>query len=159
MQEQLTKTQAEFEARIEELTTELEKANRTIKVLLKYIKQEKVENDGILLKDLWAQVFHHIQELQKELLSSTQKTHIQMIEENLQYVTVVFLKDLQGYDSKLTPVEKSVVNYVKEGRHTKEIAKLMNLSTKTIDLMRHNIRKKLRLNGAPISLNYHFVSH
>jgi DNA-binding CsgD family transcriptional regulator len=45
----------------------------------------------------------------------------------------------------LTPTELEIANYIKEGKRTKEIASLMNLSIGTIKVHREHIRKKIGL--------------
>ena len=53
---------------------------------------------------------------------------------------------------KLSPTEIQVIDLIKRGKTTKEIAKTMNLATSTIDTHRNNIRKKLDLKNKNINL-------
>ncbi len=54
---------------------------------------------------------------------------------------------------KLSPTEIKVINLVKMGKTTKEIAKTMNLATSTIDFHRNNIRAKLGIKNKKINLS------
>jgi DNA-binding NarL/FixJ family response regulator len=54
----------------------------------------------------------------------------------------------------LTEREMQVINLIKEGHPSKEIARKLDLSTKTIEVHRHNILKKLKLNNAAALVNF-----
>ena len=70
-----------------------------------------------------------------------------MLEKNLQDIMSEFLTRLQSNVSKFTPKEIQVASLIKEGMGTKDIARMMSISTKTVDIFRYNIRKKLGLNN------------
>lgn len=55
---------------------------------------------------------------------------------------------------KLTESELNVVRYLKEGFTSKEIAATLNNSTKTIEVHRYNILKKLQLSNVASLVNY-----
>ena len=52
---------------------------------------------------------------------------------------------VNGSFSKLSPREIEILKYLAEGYSNREIAKLLNLSSRTVDSHRTNILKKLRL--------------
>jgi len=55
------------------------------------------------------------------------------------------LSHVNGSFSKLSPREIEILKYLAEGYSNREIAKLLNLSSRTVDSHRTNILKKLRL--------------
>jgi|YNPMSStandDraft_2_1061718.scaffolds.fasta_scaffold16430_2 DNA-binding NarL/FixJ family response regulator len=55
------------------------------------------------------------------------------------------LSHANGSFSKLSPREIEILKYLAEGYSNREIAKLLNLSSRTVDSHRTNILKKLRL--------------
>ena len=68
---------------------------------------------------------------------------------------------MQGFSSKLSklsPAEIQVANFVKMGKITREIADLLNLSTKTIDCHRDSIRRKMGINNRKINLRSYLAS-
>jgi len=58
----------------------------------------------------------------------------------------------------LTRREIEVAGFVKEGKETKDIAEAMNLSKRTVDVHRDNIRKKLGIKNKKINLRTHLKS-
>jgi len=157
-QASLEKAKKELDATISERTMELMEANTALKVLLSHQNQEKAENEEKLSMNLRNQIMPYLQELKKKLPSEKRKAYIQLIEKNLQSVMSEFLTHLKSSASKLTPKEIQVSSLIKEGMSTKEIARFLNVSRKTVDIFRYNIRKKLGLNNRKESLMVHLLS-
>jgi DNA-binding NarL/FixJ family response regulator len=57
----------------------------------------------------------------------------------------------------LTDREIQIINLIKEGESSKEIAIILNISLKTVEVHRHNILKKLKLKNSASLVN--FINH
>ena len=84
-----------------------------------------------------------VQKLKASGLSGRQKAYMSVIESNLADLVSPFSSTLSMNYSSLTPSEVRIANLIKEGRPTKEIALLLNLSHRTVESHREGIRKKL----------------
>jgi len=54
----------------------------------------------------------------------------------------------------LTEREIQIINLIKEGQSSKEIAGSLNISLKTVEVHRHNILKKLKLKNSASLVNF-----
>jgi DNA-binding NarL/FixJ family response regulator len=63
--------------------------------------------------------------------------------------------ELESFDTKtLSSREVDVVKFIKQGLSSKEIAKEMNISVKTVEVYRHYILKKLNIRNTAALVNY-----
>ncbi len=130
----------------------LAESNTALKVLLKQREEDKIELERNILSNVREIVIPYIEKLRKTSLSAEQIVCLNTIEANLMNITSPFLRNLTLNHFNLTPREFRVANLVKEGRTTKEIAELLNVSTGAIDFHRNGIRKKLGMNCQKINL-------
>ena len=54
----------------------------------------------------------------------------------------------------LTEREIQIINLIKEGQSSKEIASTLNISLKTVEVHRHNVLKKLKLKNSASLVNF-----
>lgn len=131
-------------------TQNIEEANAALKVLLKSIEEERKELEEKVIGNFKEMIFPYIETLTETTLSPKQQACLKIIESNLKKIASPFLDKLKSYG--LSPAEIKVLNFIKEGKRTKEIAKIMGLSKRTIDFYRYNIRKKLKItNNLPLT--------
>ena len=71
--------------------------------------------------------------------------YINILDTNLRNILSPFTYRLSSKYLKLTNREFQIVNLIKEGKSSKEIADLLNVSGSTINIYRYHIRKKLGL--------------
>ena len=70
----------------------------------------------------------------------------------------VFSRNLSDGHIGLTPTEIDVANLIRHGKTTKQIVALLNLSSRTIETHRKNIRKKLGLDNKKVNLSSYLKS-
>ncbi len=85
-------------------------------------------------------------------------SYLTIIESNIQEITSPFTKRLLGKYLGLTPMEVQAASLIKEGKATKEIAELLNVSENTVSSIRFHIRKKLDLTHKKINLRHYLKS-
>ena len=99
-----------------------------------------------------------LEKLKKSRLTDRQITLLGILESNLNDIVSPFARSLSGSFMKLTPTEIQVANLVRQGKSTKEIADLLNLSRKTIEFHRENIRAKIGIKNKKINLRTYLLS-
>ena len=138
----------ELKEREEELgakSSALEEVNTTLKVLFKAREEDKKELETRVILNVNRMVVPFVQKLKESGLGGKQKAYLSVIESNLADIISSFLSTLSAKYSSLTPSETRIANLIKEGRSTKEIGVLLNLSHRTVESHREGIRKKLGL--------------
>ena len=127
----------------------LEQKNAAIREVLIQIELEKKEvinnvkdNAENFLLPLLAKI-----EAKKE-----SSEFIKILHKNLLSLTSSFGTKLTEKEAKLTPRELEICNLIKNGLLSKEIANLLNLSPRTLEVHRANIRKKFCLTRKKVNL-------
>jgi DNA-binding CsgD family transcriptional regulator len=103
-------------------------------------------------------ILPYIENLKITHIDSHQSNQLKILERNINEIISPFLRTLSSKYPDLTPTEIKVINFIKEGRTTKEMARLLNASARTVEAHRNHIRKKLRLNKRKANLRSHLLS-
>lgn len=151
----LEKIRAESELK----TSKLEEANIALKVLLEQRIEDKKELGEAILLNVNELILPYLEKLKKSRLDSRQNVYVSIIESNLNEIIAPLVRGLSKISLKLTPTEIQVINLVKQGKITKEIAEFMNLATSTIDTHRNKIRKKLGIKNKKINLKIYLRTY
>jgi len=154
MEEALKKRERE----LEEKTRNLEDANTALTVLLKRREEDKAELEEKVICNMRELVLPYIENLKMTHVDSHQLNQLRILERNLNEIVSPFLRTLSSKYPNLTPTEIKVINFIKEGRTTKEIAKLLNASARTVEVHRDHIRRKLNLNQKKANLRSYLLS-
>jgi DNA-binding NarL/FixJ family response regulator len=75
------------------------------------------------------------------------------IKNNISELVLEENKDVPNVNA-LTEREIQIINLIKEGQSSKEIASTLNISLKTVEVHRHNVLKKLKLKNSASLVNF-----
>ena len=86
-----------------------------------------------------------IEKLENKNLDEASRTYLRIVKSNLKELMAPISDTLSHKYIDFTPSEIQVANLVGQGKSSKEIAQMLNVSTKAVSFHRANIRKKLGL--------------
>jgi PAS domain S-box-containing protein len=141
---------------IENKSRSLEETNAALKVLLQHREKDNTE--------LEEKVFHNIRELVLPYIDKLKtrihpdRAIVDIIESNLNSVLSPFIKSMASRYANFTPKEIQIADLMKKGKTTKEISQILNLSPRTIDIHRYNIRRKLDISNKKVNLQSYLLS-
>ena len=148
----------ERELELELQTQTLQETNTALRVLLKAREEDKHELEEKVMANVKELITPYIKDLKNAGLDTRQKAYLEIVESNLNGIISPFLHHLSSKYLNLTPREIQVATLVKEGKATKEIAEMLNLSMNAVDFHRKNIRQKLGLKNKKANLRTHLLS-
>jgi len=147
------------EAALESRKNELEEVNTALKVLLKQREGDKAKLEERVLLNVKRRVLPYVEKLKRSgRLHAQQTVCLTLLESNLNDLASPFGLKLSSKYFQLTPSEMEIAHFVKDGQSTKDIAEMLNLSTRTVEFHRANIRKKLGIKNERTSLRSHLQS-
>ena len=139
-------------------TSNFEEANTALKVLLNKRDEDRKELEEKVKLNMKWMVLPYLERMKNSGLNERQETYRDIVESFLNEITSPFVRKLSSQDLDLTPTEIQVANLVKEGKTTKEIAELLNSSTRAIEFHRENLRAKLALKNKKTNLRSYLLS-
>jgi DNA-binding CsgD family transcriptional regulator len=146
------------EAQLEIQAGELEEVNTALRVLLKRRDEDKTELEEKVLYNVKELVAPYIERLKSSELDAKQIAYVSILESNLNDIVSSFTHKLSSKYLGLTPTEIQIANLVKQGRTTKEIAKILYSSDRTVEFHRKNIRKKIGIVNRKVNLRSHLLT-
>lgn len=142
----------EKESALTALAGQLQELDTTVRVLGDVWGREKTAIDARIKSTLNASVFPFIEKIKASKCVGDMHTYIKIVEDNLNEMNPVFTDSIVDANGDFTPSEMHVIQLIKQGKSSKEISELLNLSTKAISFHRSNIRKKLGLVNKKLNL-------
>jgi len=146
------KSQKKTRAELELQTCILDETNTALNVLMQQKIEAKTELEETVLLNAKELIVPFWERLKKCGLNSKQKAYVNIIESNLNEIVAPLVREFSKTNLKLTTTEIQVIDLVRLGKTTKEIAQFLNLATSTIDFHRSNIREKLGIKNKKINL-------
>jgi PAS domain S-box-containing protein len=161
----LQKAHDKLERRVKERTRELEiktnsleEINTAMKVLLKKREEDKTELEDNVLTNVKELIVPYFEKIKKTKLDDQQEAFLSIIESNLNEIISPFTRKMSLKYLNLTPTEIRIANLIRHGSPSKEIAELLNVSPRTVETHRKNIRRKIGLKRKKANLRSHLLS-
>jgi DNA-binding CsgD family transcriptional regulator len=155
----------ELEHRVKQRTQELEvkkksleELNTAMKVLLKKREEDKTEMESNVLTNVKELIEPYFQKIKKTKLDDQQRALLSIMESNINEIVSPFTRKMSLKYLNLTPTEIRIANLIRHGSSTKNIAEIMNVSPKTVETHRKNIRRKIGLERKRANLRSHLLS-
>jgi len=136
----------------------LEDSNIALKVLLEHREQDRVRLEENILANIRKLVKPYLEKLLFQKLDERTRNLVDIIAARLDEIASPFLNRLASINRVLTPKEIDVAALVREGRTSKEIAEILNISVSGADFHRKKIRQKLGLTNEKSNLRSYLLS-
>jgi len=136
----------------------LEETNIAMKVLLKQREADKLELEKKVLSNVKDLVLPYVDKLKNTRLKGKDRTLVEIIDAHLQDIISPLLQRFSNAKILLTPQEMQVAALVKDGKTSKEIADVLNVSETTVNFHRKNLRVKFGLRNKRTNLRSYLMS-
>jgi DNA-binding CsgD family transcriptional regulator len=136
----------------------LEESNVALKVLLEHREKDRQSLEENVLANVRKLVVPYVEELSYRRMDERDRNLIEIIHQRLEEIVSPFLNRLSSLSRLLTPREIDVAALVREGRTSKEIAEVLNISVSGVDFHRKKIRQKLNLVNKQSNLRSYLLS-
>lgn len=133
------------EIELENQRLNLEQADSAIRTMMKYSQSDRAQVEEQVLINVKQTVQPYLEKLRRSGLTERQRSYLDILESSLANIVSPFVRVLSSDYIDLTPTELQVAQLIKEGKNTKEISAILNLSLNTIMTHRYKIRSKLGL--------------
>ncbi len=150
-EQKLKKRESELKAK----SQNLQEVDTTLRVLLNERERDQKELADKIYSNIHSFVLPYTHKLRKSQLDSKAKSYVDIIESNLTDIISPFSYKISSKYRNLSHKEIQIANFIKEGKTSKEIADLLNMSKSAIDISRFRLRNKLGLNKAKVNLRSH----
>jgi PAS domain S-box-containing protein len=139
-------------------TNSLEEVNAALRFLVERRDEDKKELEERVLMNVKELVVPLLEKVREGRLDSRQTTYLDVLESNLNDIISPFSRTLSSKHLGLTPTELRIADMIRDGRKTREMARLMNLSPRTVESHRESIRKKMGIKNRRANLRSHLLS-
>lgn len=130
----------------EELNTKANDLEGTTIALQQLVKKNERDQKDIQDKILFSvneMIKPYIEKLKKCNDNDETRMYTSVIESNLDEIVAPFMRGLAYKYFRLTPKEIHIANLIKQGKSTKKIAELLNLTQRGVEFHRNKIRGKI----------------
>jgi DNA-binding CsgD family transcriptional regulator len=144
-QKQIENSLRTREQELEVKNVQLEDLNATLRVLLKQRGNDRNDLEETVLANVKKLIVPFLEKMTIEPINAKTRAYLETLESNLRDIISPFAHKISSKYVNLTNREVQIAGLIKDGRSTKEISEMLNLSESSINIHRYNMRKKLGL--------------
>jgi PAS domain S-box-containing protein len=133
-------------------TAQLAELETTLKVILRYQEADRDSVQQSVISNVQGLILPFVERIRQCLSDPSTQAYLEVVEAGLANIVSPFMRRMASTFANLTPAEIRVSHFIKQGLTTKEIADLLNLSTRTIEAYRNSIRKKMGITNRKVNL-------
>ena len=146
------------EVELDRRRQELEEMNTALRVILKQREEDKANIEMNVMTNHKVSILPYLEMLERTSLTADQKTYLSILRSNLNVITSTFNRKISTECLGLTVNELKVASLIKEGKTSKEISGLLNVSLNTVNTYRRKIRAKTNLKNEDVNLRTYLQS-
>jgi PAS domain S-box-containing protein len=135
-----------------EKSAQLAELETTLKVILRYQEADRDSVQQSVISNVQGLILPFVERIRQCLSDPSALAYLEVVETGLADIVSPFMRRMASTFANLTPAEIRVSHFIKQGLTTKEIADLLNLSTRTIEAYRNSIRKKMGIANRKVNL-------
>ncbi len=151
-EKQLLNAHGEMERKVLERTADLEKTDATLAMMLDYARITEIDIQERVVSNLRSNILGIVDLVKKEKLTKNTMDLINLLESTSRNMAHPLARNLESKLLQLTTREIQLASFIQLGKSTKEIMALLNVTAKTVEAHRTNLRKKLGINRKKINL-------
>ena len=155
------KTQDALQQRTQELelkTKNLEETNIALNIILKRREVDKSEIEENIVNNINELIMPCLHQMKKYRMDAMALKYSSLAESYLTDIVSPFLRKLSTKHLQLTPKEVLVASLLKDGKSSKEIADILNISVRGVEFHRNKIRSKLGIINKKENLRSHLLA-
>ena len=155
------KTQKALRERTKELeikTKNLEETNIALNVILRRREADKSAIEEIVVNNIRELIIPCLNQMKKYRMDDTALKYASLAESYLTDIVSPFLRQLSAKHLQLTHKEVLVASLLKDGKSSKEIADVLNITVRGVDFHRNKIRSKLGIKNKKDNLRSYLLS-
>ncbi len=142
----------ELELHLEHKTRELTEVNNALSLLLHQSAEARADHERRVHDNLQRLVVPYLEKIQERCKDQELELYLRVAVANLEKITSTFSLTLSAKLGRLTPRELEVAELIKQGRSTKQIAAILDLSSRTVEFYRDKLRVKLGIKSKKANL-------
>lgn len=142
---------------LETRTDNLSEVNTALKVLLKKRGEDRKALEEKVLYNVKSLIRPYLDKMRRSGLDARQKAYLEILDSNLSEIVSPLSRKLSFDYLGFTPTEIKVATMVKQGKKAREIARLLGISTRTVEGYRYAIRERLGIKGKKVNLRTYLL--